>query len=140
EGKSRKTLATLSDKSGDGIDVEKGRFDVDNLQPGESKTVDFTFQVAPDYKGDTFSLQMDVYDQVLHEYVTDKLTFPIANEVAAVQQASGTVVATRDAELRAGAAPTASVVGRAAKSAGFKVTGKTDGFYRVEAEAGRPAF
>src|SRR5207247_1125000 len=32
EGKSWKTLATLSDKSGEGVDVEKGRFDVDNLQ------------------------------------------------------------------------------------------------------------
>ena len=35
EGKSWKTLATLSDKSGEGIDVEKGRFDVDNLAAGD---------------------------------------------------------------------------------------------------------
>src|SRR5207249_4309925 len=62
------------------------------------------------------------------------------SEAAALQQSAGTVVALRDAELRAGAAPTASVVGRAAQGASFKVTGKAEGFYRVEAETGRPAF
>ena len=140
EGKAYKTSATLSDKSGEGIDVNKGRFDVDNLQPGESKSVDFTFQVAADYKEDKFSLQMDVYDSVLHEYVTDKLTFPVSSDSVAVQQSSGEVAVVKDSDLRAGASATASVVGKAARGAALKVTGKSEGFYRVEAEQGRPAF
>ena len=82
EGKSFETLATLSNKSGDGVSVNKGRFNVDHLAPGDAKAVDFTFDVAPDFKGDAVALQMDVYDQVLHEYVTDKLTFPVARVVA----------------------------------------------------------
>lgn len=80
DGKSFETLATLSNKSGDGVSVNKGRFNVDNLAVGAAKSVDFTFDVTPDFKGDTVSLQMDVYDQVLREFVTDKLTFPLAKE------------------------------------------------------------
>src|SRR5205823_388596 len=63
EGRSYETMATLSNKSGEGVDVIKGRFNVDNLQPGDAKAVDFTFDVAGDYARDTVSLQMDVYDQ-----------------------------------------------------------------------------
>src|SRR4029079_13860602 len=64
DGPSFKTQATLSNKSGDGIDGIKGRFDVDNIAPGAIKTVDFTFLVQPDFPGEKFALQMDVYDQV----------------------------------------------------------------------------
>src|SRR5207244_1902849 len=95
DGKSYETLATLSDKSGEGLDVEKGRFNVNDIAPGESKAVDFTFSIAGDYKGDSFSLQMDVYDQTLHEYVTEKLTFPVSSPTP-VAQASGTASVTRD--------------------------------------------
>jgi carboxyl-terminal processing protease len=140
EGKSYATQATLANKSGEGVDVNKGRFQVDNIAPGESRTVDFTFEVAPDYKQDNFALQMDVYDQALHEYVTDKLTFPIATQAVAVEKASGDVVALRDAELRAGADGAAPAIGHAARGAGFKVTGKAPGWYRVEVESGRPGF
>ncbi len=140
DGKAYETLATLSNKSGDGIDVNKGRFNVDNLAPGESKSVDFTFAVAPDFHDDSLSLQMDVYDQVLHEYVTDKLTFKVA-PAAQEDVASGAVTVTADnAEVRAAAAAGSPVIGHAKKGASFKLTAKGAGYYRIEVEPGRPAF
>ena len=141
DGKAYQTLATLSNKSGEGIDVNKGRFNVDNLQPGESKSVDFTFSVGADYKDNTFVLQMDVYDQVLAEYVTDKLTFNIAGAGAQPVAASGGVTVSADkTEVRSGAAAASPVIGLAARGASFKVTGQDAGFYRIEIEPGRPAF
>lgn len=141
QGRAYKTQATLANKSGDGINVNKGRFDVDNIAPGDAKTVDFTFEVEPDFPGDSFSLQMDVYDSVLREYVTDKLTFPVAKDQVVLAPASGAVRVEREGvALRAGAATDAAVVGHAARQAEFRVTGKAGSFYRIEAEPGRPAF
>jgi carboxyl-terminal processing protease len=140
EGRAYTTLATLSNKSGEGVDVNKGRFSVDNLAPGEQRAVDFTFAVG-EYKEDTFALQMDVYDQVLHELVTDKLTFPVADAKNEAQAATGAVTITADkAEVRAGAANGAQVIGHASKGASFKVTARYGDYYRIEIEPGRPAF
>lgn len=140
EGKSFETLATLSNKSGDGVSVNKGRFNVDHLAPGDSKSVDFTFDVAPDFKEKAVTLQMDVYDQVLHEYVTDRLTFPIGQEGKSETANGSVTVLTDQAEVRAGAAAGAPVIGRVAKGASFRVTGRVPGFYRIEVEPGRQAF
>ena len=76
-GKANETLAQLRNLSDEGLFINKGRFNVDNLAPGEAKSVDFTFDVRPEYKGDAAKVELTVYDSVLHEYVTDKLTFPI---------------------------------------------------------------
>lgn len=140
DARSRHALATLSSRSGEGVQVEKGRFKVDNLEPGASVAVDFTFQVAPDYGGDDVSLQLDVYDAVLREYVTDRLTFPVA-PATVVRTAEGMVKVSRDlAEVRVGAATDSGIIGHAAKGTAFQVSGVTDEFTRIELEPGRPAF
>ncbi len=140
DGKAYSTLAMLANKSGEGVDVNKGRFTIDGLQPGESKAVDFTFAVG-EYQADSFSLQMDVYDQVLHEGVTDKLTFPVAAARSGPQAANGAVTVTAErAEVRSGAATGSPVIGYAPRGAQFKVTAKYSDFYRIEIEPGRPAF
>ncbi len=140
QGKSNETLAQLRNLSDEGVYINKGRFNVDNLQPGESKSVDFTFDVKPEYKQDTFKVEMSVYDAVLHAYVTDKLSFPVSNPQVA-EAASGMVKVTVDkTEVLAGAIKDAAAVGTATKDAVFKLTGVSGGFYRVELEPGRPGF
>jgi carboxyl-terminal processing protease len=139
-GKSNETLAQLRNLSDEGLLINKGRFNVDNLQPGESKSVDFTFDLQPEYKGDTFKVEMSVYDSMLHEYVTDKLAFPVA-EPQQTQTATGWVtVSAPEAEVRAGASTQSQTIGKASKGAVFKLTGTTGGFYRVDLSGGRPGF
>ncbi|HEX2574138.1 MAG TPA: MXAN_5808 family serine peptidase [Polyangia bacterium] len=141
DGKAFETLATVSNKSGDGVTINKGRFNVDNLGPGESKTIDFTFDVTPEFSGDALTMQMDVFDAVLHEFVTEKLTFPVAQSAAPVTAAQGAVTVTADnAQLLAGAAAQAQVLGKASKGSTFRLTGGAADYYRVELEPGRPAF
>jgi carboxyl-terminal processing protease len=140
QGKSNETLAQLRNLSDEGVYINKGRFNVDNLQPGESKSVDFTFDVRPEYRQDTFKVEMSVYDSVLHEYVTDKLTFPVAQAQPA-EAATGNVKVTVDhADVLAGAIKDATVVGTATRDTVFKLTGMSSGFYRVDLEPGRPGF
>jgi carboxyl-terminal processing protease len=140
QGKSNETLAQLRNLSDDGVYINKGRFNVDNLAPGETKSVDFTFDVKSEYKPDTFKVEMSVYDAILHEYVTDTLSFPVANPQAA-EAASGFVKVTAEkVDVLAGATKDAQPVGNAAKDAVFKLTGMSGGFYRVELESGRPGY
>src|SRR5262249_11088823 len=80
-----------------------------------------------------------VYDSVLHEYVTDKLTFPVSPPVNE-EPLSGSVKVTAQADIRGGAAASAPVIGVAAPGTAYKLTGIGNGFYRVEVEPGRPGF
>jgi len=139
-GKSNETLAQLRSLSEEGLDINKGRFNVDNLQPGESKSVDFTFDLKPDYKPNDFKVELTVYDAILHDYVTDKLTFPVASPVQ-TETAQGVVTISADkADVLASAARDATLVGTAARGSSFKLTGRAGGYWRVEIESGRPGF
>ena len=140
QGKAMETLAQLRNLSDDGVFINKGRFNLNNLGPGESKSVDFTFDVRPEYHGDAAKVEMTVYDDVLHEYVTDKLSFPIQATQSA-ETATGTAQVSLDhASIYGGASKDAAVIGSATKGARFKITGSSGGFFRVEIEAGRPGF
>jgi carboxyl-terminal processing protease len=139
-GKSTETLAQLRNLSDEGLDIIKGRFNVDNMAPGDTKSIDFVFDVSQEYKPDDFRVELSVYDAVLHEYVTDKLTFPVSQAQPA-QAASGLVSPKRDGvDIVGSPSKDAPVVAQAPKAASFKLTGETGDFYRIELEAGRPAF
>jgi carboxyl-terminal processing protease len=138
-GKSNETLAQLRNLSDEGVFINKGRFNVDNLAPGEAKTIDFTFDVRPEYKGDNAKVELTVYDSVLHEFVTDKLTFPIV-EAKPAQDATGLLtVSVPTVTILGGADKDAPAVGTAQKGAAFKLTGMAGDWWRVELD-GRPGF
>ena len=86
-------MAQLRNLSDEGVFINKGRFDLDDIGPDESKTVDFTFDVRPEYRPNAAKVELTVYDQTLHEFVTDKLSFPIAASAKPTEVASGTVTA-----------------------------------------------
>jgi carboxyl-terminal processing protease len=138
-GKAYDTLAQLRNLSDEGVFINKGRFDLKELPPGESKSIDFTFDVRPEYRGDAAKVELTVYDQTLHEFVTDKLTFPIVS-AKPTETASGMVTANTSATpIRGGADKDAPVIGTADKGASFKLTGVSGDWWRVELD-GRPGF
>jgi carboxyl-terminal processing protease len=140
QGKSNETLAQLRNLSDEGLFINKGRFNVDNLQPGQSKSVDFTFDLKPEYKGDSLKVELSVYDAVLHEYVTDKLTFPVAPSQPAESTTGAVTVGQDGTPIMAAATKDALLVGTAARGATFRMTGVSAGFWRVELEPGRPGY
>ncbi len=140
KGKSFETLAQLRNLSDEGLFINKGRFNVNNLAPGQSKAIDFTFDVTPEYKADTFKVEVSVYDADVHEYVSEKLTFPI-KAATTVEPATGAVaIEAPTVEVRAGADKTSPVLGTLAKGDVVKLTGKTAEWSRIELESGRPGF
>ncbi|HEX8952798.1 MAG TPA: MXAN_5808 family serine peptidase, partial [Polyangia bacterium] len=139
-GKALDTTAQLRNLSDEGVFINKGRFDLNAIGPGESKTIDFTFDVRPEYRPDAAKVELTVYDQTLHEFVTDKLSFPIAGAAKATETATGTVTASAaNAQIYGGADKDAPVIGTADKGAAFKLTGTSGDFWRVELD-GRPGF
>jgi carboxyl-terminal processing protease len=141
-GTALKTEAILRNGSGqEGILISAGRFDAKELAPGATKPFSFIYEVTPEFKGEDFQLELMVGDTILGESVTDKIKVKVAGNAPAIQPESGNVAVSRsDAPLREAPVDGALVVGRAAKGAGFKATGKVGAFTRVEVEANHPAF
>ncbi|MDB4967548.1 MAG: Carboxyl-terminal protease [Myxococcales bacterium] len=138
-GKAFDTLAQLRNLSDEGVFINKGRFDLNAIGAGETKSIDFTFDVRPEYKPDTAKVELTVYDQTLHEYVTDKLSFPIAADKK-VDAATGLVtVNAAGTPIHGGADKDAPVLGTADKGAAFKLTGAVGDYWRVELD-GRPGY
>jgi hypothetical protein len=120
--------------------INKGRFDLNAIGPNESKTIDFTFDVRPEYRPDAAKVELTVYDQTLHEFVTDKLSFPIAAAPKPVEVTTGTATANAaNTQIYGGADKDAPVIGTADKGAAFALTGAVGDFWRVQLD-GRPGF
>ncbi len=141
KGPALSTQAILKNDSGNGIVVNKGRFELKQMAVGESRTVDFTFDVKKDFDPKEAVLELAVIDTDLHEGVNDKLKFPVAAASAGPQAAKGMVrVNKKDADVREGADEGAPIVGTAKKGAVLALTGRTGSWVRVELEPGRPGF
>lgn len=120
--------------------VNKGRYELESMAPGEQRAMDFTFEVKPDFAESVARVELQVWDFALHEGVTDKLSFPILESRQSVEARSGTVVANQALVVRAGASASAAEVGKVAQGVRFKVTGRLADFVRVELEPNRPGF
>jgi carboxyl-terminal processing protease len=88
-GRSYETQANLRNLSGDGLLLHEGRFDISNMNPGDVRRVQFTFDVDqvsdPEAK-----VELSIADHDLRESVVEKVHMPFVNPVT-INQASGTM-------------------------------------------------
>lgn len=139
-GKAAKPYALLHNRSGEGVAVGKGRYELTPMAPGEERAMDFTFEAKPDYSEQTARVELQVWDLALAEGVTDKLSFPIAETKQTVDERMGTVVANQELVVRTSADDKSAEVGRVPRGTHLKVTGRLGSFLRVELEPQRQAF
>ncbi|MCC6999685.1 MAG: PDZ domain-containing protein [Deltaproteobacteria bacterium] len=140
-GKAWKTLATLKNNSGDGVVVNKGRFDLGAIDPNAEKSVEFTFEVAKDFEGSEVQVEVMVYDQTLREFVTEKIDVPISQPEGGIVAAKGVARVGADTWVYEGARQGSMVIGRAAAGSSYKLLSRIgDGWLRVEVANGRPGF
>jgi carboxyl-terminal processing protease len=78
KGRSFETQANLRNLSGDGLLLHDGRFDVSNMQPGETRHAAFTFDVMPSLTEDEVKFELSIADQDLRESAVEKMKLPIA--------------------------------------------------------------
>jgi carboxyl-terminal processing protease len=140
-GTAAETSAVLRNTSGDGVAVKKGRFELGSMAPGASKTVEFVLDITPEMSANQLMVEMQVYDAVLRESVSEKLEYRMHPASAGPSTAGGAVqLSKRDAAIREGASAGSNTVAWAGKDAVFAVTGQQGDWLRIDLGNGRPGF
>ena len=141
KGEAAEPTALLRNASGDGLLLRKARFELGALAPGESKTVEFVFEVKDALDSDEAVVEMTVYDAALHQSVVEKLHYPVRQPAAGPAPAKGYVKTVRDdTAVYEGASTDAGRVASAPKGAVFRITGKQGPWYRIMLGDQRPGF
>jgi len=89
KGTSTETVANMRNRSGAGILLHAGRFQLGELKPGQATTATFQFEVLPDFADEVAKLDVSVADEVMREGAGEKLVVPIAKKSAGVVTAAG---------------------------------------------------
>lgn len=142
-GKALDTFTSIKNAADQNVFIEKGRFKLGELNPGETKTAKFNLQVKKAYVGTDFGLRMAIIDEPLEEFTADKLSIPVEAEGAApvaFESRKGTVKLNEKAELLASADANGRVLARLPKGAVFNELARGSAVARVEWEKDRFAF
>ncbi|MDX2014846.1 MAG: MXAN_5808 family serine peptidase [Myxococcaceae bacterium] len=141
-GKALDTFAMIRNTGEPNIFIEKGRFKVGELEAGETKTARFSLEVKKSLKPDEFGLRVNVLDEPLEEFLTDRLVIPVDGAVApvALEAKKGVVKVAEKAEVYASADPRAPVIARLPKGAVLSELARGATVARVELAENRAAF
>ena len=140
KGRSYETQANLRNVSGDGILLAEGRFDVSNMQPGETRRLALTFDVLASLDDTEAKVELSVGDRDLREVAAEKIRLVI-EPAAKVEPASGPVQAgSSGALLFEGPSAAARAFGKLASGVALNSVGKVGDFVKVSLPKGRFAF
>ncbi|MBL8956313.1 MAG: PDZ domain-containing protein [Myxococcaceae bacterium] len=142
-GKAQDTFATIKNAGDQNIFIEKGRFKLGELGPGETKTARFNLQVKRGWKGKDFPLRMAVIDEPLEEYTAEKLSIPVASDDAppvAFEVKKGTVKLGDKTDLLPNADPNAKPIARLPKGGVFNEVARGGQVSVIQWDSDRVAF
>jgi carboxyl-terminal processing protease len=142
-GAALRTQATVRNGAGqDGILITAGRFETNDLAPGETKDFSFVYEVTDDFKPDEYKLELTIADAVLGESVSDIIKVKISPPDAETLAPDKVSLTVRQADVALREAPEADglVLGYPNPGSVFSGTGKIGDYYRVDIEPGRQAF
>jgi len=137
-----KTFVSLKNLADEKVFIKKGRAVVGAIPPGESRAAVMQLEVKKGLKLDKIPLRVQIVDEKLDEYVSEKVELPVvAGEAPPRVAADGSVKVTApQALVRSGAAADASAIAVAQKGAVLPTSAKFGAFYKVEWEKGRFGF
>src|SRR5713226_3734750 len=139
-GKAFDTFAQIKNAADQNIYIEKGRFKLGEIAPGETKTAKFQLEVKKAYKGDSFPLKMEIIDGMLEEFSTEKLHIAVTEPGLSVESKRMTLRAAEKAEIFDSPIPNAQPFARLPKGGSVSALGKVGGYYKIELEKDRFAF
>ncbi|MGB7292017.1 MAG: MXAN_5808 family serine peptidase [Thermodesulfobacteriota bacterium] len=130
QGVAKKGIVTLKNNSGEKLFLTKGRFEFENLQPGEMKETPLNFEVKkPDSKID---LELQVLDEALREGFISKINILESEREANFLNNSQNIVVLNDKTLiKGGSFTDAPVLAISGKGAGFKTIGENDEWVKI---------
>ncbi len=141
KGEARESAAVLRNASGDDIRLEKARFELGAIKPGQEQTVEFSFETNDKMASPEAVVELTVYDAVLRESVGEKLKYPVQTDLAGPSAQSGGVRPQKAAvAIYEGASRSSAQIGSATRGATYDVTGRLGEWYRVKLSDNRPGF
>jgi carboxyl-terminal processing protease len=141
-GKALDAFSSVRNASDANIFIEKGRFKLGELAPGETKSARFQLEVKKAWKGEAFGLRFAVIDEPLEEFTADKLMIPVAPEGApspTFEPSKGLVRLADKAEIYA-SADAKRPLARLPKGGVFTELARGGAMAKVEWEKDRPVF
>ena len=140
KGRSFETQANLRNLSGEGLLLHDGRFDLSNMQPGETRRVAFTFDVEPTLQDPEAKVQLQIRDEDLRDGVDEKVRVPILDPLPiagsrGVERAKGS-----GADLMNEPDASGHVFGRLPAGTAAQVVGTSNGYVKLALGDGRFAF
>ncbi|MFT3706752.1 MAG: MXAN_5808 family serine peptidase [Archangium sp.] len=141
-GKALDVFSSVRNAGEPAIFIEKGRFKLGELNPGETKSSRFLLEVKKGLRADDFALKYAVIDEPLEEFTADKITIPVAPDTqpAIAFEASKNVSRIADkAEIFASADLKRSLA-RLPKGAVVTELARGGNVAKVEWEKDRPVF
>ncbi len=142
-GKALDSFAQIKNAADQNIFIEKGRFKLGEIGPGETKTARFSLEVKKAYKGDDFNLKLAIIDEPLEEFTTEKLTIPVSEKSVALAPAGkgkNVLKLNEKAEIFANAEATGEPIARLPKGAVLTELARNEQVAKVEWEKERPGF
>ncbi len=141
KGKAISSYASLKNLGDEKIFIKKGREKIGVLKPGETHNVTFELELHKGYGGDPLPLRVQIVDDKLDEFVTEKLLIPVAPAALKIQplhtearvEQSGPVLLTA-------AAANSPILASAHKGQIVSVTGRVGDFWMVPWGKERTAF
>jgi len=115
--------------------LDKSRFTIGALAPGQTKDLEFPLATDATLKADEVVLELMAYDAQLDSQSSDKLHFKVQPSVSDAR-VGGAVTVRKQAMIRSGAADDTSLVGFAQKGASYNVIGTFGPWTKVKLNAG----
>lgn len=140
KGRSFESQANLRNLSGDGVSLQAGRFDISNMNPGDVRSVAFTFQVGQTVADNEVKLDLTVGDRDLGEYSTEKLKFPIEAPLQITAEKGVAKAPAQGAMLLEAAQGSARAFGKIAAGTPVARVGRVNDVVKVQLATGRFAF
>jgi len=140
-GKAVGAFAQIKNAADQNIFIEKGRFKLGEVNPGETKTARFLLEVKKAYRGEEFPIKLAIIDEPLEEFVTEKLELPVKDAaVAELTPKKGTVRINEKAELFGAPVAGSPTVARLPRGATLALQASAGGFFKVQLDKERSAF
>jgi len=138
---SDKTYVSLKNLGDEKLFIKKGREVIGALKPGESKSTAMEVELRRGSKSDELPFRVQIVDEKMDEFVSEKLDWPVAKDEPAVAPIRAMVrIEAGEAILRTGAAPSAWPIASAKRGAVLAADARVGDFWRVEWQKGRFAF
>jgi carboxyl-terminal processing protease len=139
QGPAQEATVLLRNATGDGVTLDKSRFEIKDLAPGQQKEFEFPLMTDATLKADEVVLELMAYDSSLDVSASDKLKLPVRAGVTGAP-ARGEISTRQAVSIRAGAADDATIVGSASKGASYTALGTFGAYVKVKLGATRVGF